>query len=185
MKTILLLALTSTTSVALINGPTKVDVEKSTIKWHAAKVTGEHHGTVELKDATLTFDDGKLMGGNFVVDMTTIANKDLEGNWKDKLEGHLKSDDFFGVKDHPTASFEITEVKDMGSDKYKITGDMTIKGQTHPLSFDATVKNNTASATLEIDRTKYNVRYGSDKFFDNLGDKTIYDEFQLEISLKY
>ena len=186
MKNLLLLALTvTTTAVTANNEPKNVDVEKSTVKWHAAKVTGEHHGSVELKDATLQFDNGKLTGGNFVVDMTSIVNEDLEGSYKEKLEGHLKSDDFFGVESYPTAAFTITDVKMTSNELYKVTGDLTIKGITHPISFDATVKDSKATATLTVDRSKYNVRYGSNSFFDNLGDKAIYDEFDLMISLQY
>lgn len=186
MKTFILLALSlTTTAVTANNEPKKVDVEKSTVKWNAAKVTGKHHGTVDLKEATLEFDNGTLVGGNFVVDMTSIVNEDLEGSYKAKLEGHLKSDDFFGVEKYPTASFTITDVEMTSAGMYKVTGDLTIKGITNPISFDASVKDNQASATLTVDRSKYNVRYGSNSFFDNLGDKAIYDDFDLTINLKY
>lgn len=173
------------TSVFATNGPKKVDVKESAITWHAAKVTGEHEGTIQLEDATLNFDNGTLTGGTFVADMTTIVVTDLEGSWKDKLEGHLKSEDFFSIENHPQAEFVITDVKSKSAGMYSVTGDLTIKGITNPITFDAKVENNSASATLTIDRAKYDIRYGSNSFFDNLGDKAIYDEFDLKINLKY
>lgn len=185
MKNVFVLLLTLTTGVAMANGPVKVNVKSSTVEWKAAKVTGEHTGTVDLKEANLDIVNGELKGGSFVVDMTTINCTDLEGEWKGKLEGHLKSDDFFSVQKFSTASFKTTRVKKNADGTYSVIGDLTIKGQTHAIAFNATVTNNMASAKLKVDRTKYDVRYGSGKFFDNLGDKTIYDEFELAVNLKY
>lgn len=186
MKNLLLLALmVVTTSAFATNGPKKVDIKSSSVKWHAAKITGEHEGYVNLKDGALEFDNGVLVGGHFTVDMTSITCTDLEGEYKGKLEGHLKSDDFFGVETYPNAKFKVTKAKKTTGNTYSVTGDLTIKGKTHPITFDADVTDNSASATLKVDRTKYDVRYGSGKFFDNLGDKTIYDEFDLTINLKF
>lgn len=164
------------------------DVEKSQIGWKAYKVTGSHEGTVDLENGNLEFTDGALTGGSFVVDMSTLVATDLEGEWKGKLEGHLKSADFFGVEDHPTAKFVITKVASKGTPgDYKVYGDLTIKETTEPISFYANVKEENgakvATAKLEIDRTKYNVRYGSGSFFSGLGDKTIYDEFDLDVMI--
>jgi polyisoprenoid-binding protein YceI len=167
------------------HGPVPVNIEASTIKWTATKVTGEHYGSVQFKEAELDVQNGQLKGGSFTVDMNTIQDLDMEGEWKAKLEGHLRSDDFFSVATYPTASFVTTNVKSLGNGKYSVTGDMTIKGKTHPLTFEANLANNTATATLKIDRTLYDVRYGSTKFFDALGDKAIYDEFTLEVSMSY
>ena len=89
----------------------KVDTEKSTVEWFAEKVTGEHNGTVALESGSFDFTGDKLTGGSFTVDMTTIDNSDLEGEWKDKLVGHLKSDDFFGVETYPTATFTLKSAK--------------------------------------------------------------------------
>jgi len=161
-----------------------VDVEKSQITWKGYKVTGEHEGTINLKSGVLMFDGDKLTGGKFEMDMTSINTTDLEGEYKDKLDGHLKSADFFGVDKHPTAKFEITKAVGSGN-SYKVTGDLTIKNITNPVTFDMTVNGNTATAQLKIDRAKYDVRYGSGSFFDNLGDKTIYDEFDLNVNLSF
>jgi len=161
-----------------------VNVEKSKVTWKGYKVTGEHEGTINLESGVLMFDGQTLTGGKFVMDMTSINTTDLEGEYKGKLDGHLKSADFFGVEKHPTAKFEITKAVGSGN-TYKVTGDLTIKDITNPITFDMTVNGNTASAQLKIDRAKYDVRYGSGSFFDNLGDKTIYDEFDLNVNLSF
>ena len=185
MKTLFVLFLTLSTGLAFANGPVKVDVKNSTLEWKAAKVTGEHMGTVDLKSAELNIENGVLKGGSFVVDMTTINVTDLEGEWKAKLEGHLKSDDFFSVANHQTAEFKTTKVKSLGGNKYMVQGDLTIKGMTHPIGFETTVANGNATATLKIDRTLYDVRYRSGKFFEGLGDNLIYDEFEIAVNLTY
>jgi len=165
-----------------------VDTEESFITWRGYKVTGKHHGKVKLEDGNLEYTDGLLSGGSFTIDMSSISVEDLEGNSKGKLEGHLKSADFFGVENHPTAKFVITDVISRGKPgDYRITGDLTIKETTNEIKFNALLaeNGNTTSGTAKItlDRSEYDVRYGSGSFFDNLGDKTIYDEFDLEINL--
>lgn len=164
------------------------DISKSEISWKAYKVTGNHTGTVALKSGNLEMTDGVLTGGNFEVDMTALLVTDLEGEWKDKLEGHLKSEDFFGIDKYPSAKFVITKVAPKGTPgDYKVYGDLTIKETTEPITFYANVAEENgakvATAALEIDRSKYDVRYGSGSFFSGLGDKTIYDEFELEVKL--
>jgi polyisoprenoid-binding protein YceI len=131
------------------------------------------------------FDESALTGGEFVVDMSSLAATDLEGENKQKLEGHLKSDDFFGVAEHATSTLVFTDIKAKGKNSYEVTGDLTIKGITKPVTFDVSVYGNKATASLKIDRAQYNVRYGSGSFFDNLGDKTIYDEFDLIVDLEF
>ncbi len=164
----------------------EVNIEKSTVIWKADKVIGSgHEGTVNLKSGSLKYDAaGMLAGGMFTIDMTSIKTTDLSGNMAAKLEGHLKSDDFFGVETFPTADFEITtvDVTDKGT---TISGNLTIKGKTHPVSFEARMSETGAAAIIQVDRTLYDVRYGSGKFFDNLGDKTIKDIFDLEVSLVF
>lgn len=163
----------------------KVDVEKSQITWKGHKVTGEHEGTITLESGLLTFDDkDQLKGGTFTMDMSTLTVTDLEGESKGKLTGHLKSDDFFGVEKHPKATFVITKV-DGKNGKYKVTGDLTIKGISYPNTFDMMVKDNMATANLKVDRTKYDIKYRSASFFDGLKDKAIYDDFDLNVNLKF
>lgn len=167
---------------------TTVDIQKSEVKWKGYKVTGSHHGTVNIKSGSLKFEDKKLKGGNFVMDMTSIAVKDIKGKGAKKLEGHLKSKDFFGTKKYPTAKFKITKVVPYGTKgKYKITGNLTIKETTKSIKFFTQVTEKdgvtTATADVTVDRSEFNVRYGSGSFFDGLGDRTIYDEFDLEVKL--
>lgn len=165
-----------------------VSVAESNIVWNGYKVTGSHTGNIQLKSGELEFDGDQLTGGNFVIDMTSMTNNDLEGEWKEKLMGHLKSDDFFSVDKFPTASFNITQVVSRGKPgEYKIVGDLTIKGITKEIKFQANVEDmgDKAKAVAEVvvDRSEFNVRYGSGSFFENLGDKTIYDEFDLQVNL--
>ena len=159
--------------------------EKSSIVWDAAKVTGTHQGNINLSSGSLDFNGDLLVGGEFTVDMTSINTTDLEGEWKDKLDGHLKSDDFFGVENFSTSKFVITNAKNVSAGSYEITGDFTIKGITQSVTFPAKVDSSTSIATAKItlDRSKFNIRYGSNSFFDNLGDKAIYDEFTLTIKI--
>lgn len=162
----------------------KVNVEASKITWTGEKLTGSHEGTINLKDGYFEMEAGKLVGGEFTADMTTINVTDLEGESKGKLEGHLNSDDFFGVSNYPTAKFTIKTAAEKSNGVYGISGNLTIKGKTNPIAFDLKMEGDTAMTTIVIDRTKYDIRYGSGSFFDNLGDKTIYDEFTLDIMLK-
>ena len=163
----------------------EVNTETSKVTWKAYKVTGSHTGTVTLNAGNLIFDDNKLTGGQFEVDMTSLIATDLEGEYKGKLEGHLKSDDFFGVEKFPTSSLVFTEVTASGKNSYKVTGDLTIKGITKSISLDVSIYGSKATATMKVDRAQYDVRYGSGSFFENLGDKTIYDEFDLVVDLEF
>lgn len=165
----------------------KVNTIESTIVWTAKKVTGKHNGTVAIKEGHLDINDGILKGGSFVIDMTSITVTDLQGGGKAKLEGHLRSDDFFSVETFPTATLVITEATSKGDGNYDIKADLTIKGITNPIAFSAIVKPEgkliKATADIKVDRTLYDVRYGSGKFFKDLGDSMIYDEFELAVSL--
>ncbi len=177
---------TTATAHTPVEGEKKeVKTEESKVTWKAYKVTGSHTGNVDLTSGALTFEEGKLTGGDFTVDMTSLISTDLEGEYKGKLEGHLKSPDFFGVENHPEARLVFTGVTPSGKNSYEVTGDLTIKGITKPVTFDVSVYGSKATATLKIDRAAYDVRYGSGSFFENLGDKTIYDEFDLIVDLEY
>lgn len=163
----------------------EIKVENSKVIWKGYKVTGSHEGTIALQSGNLTFEADKLVGGEFVIDMTTIITTDLEGDYKGKLEGHLKSDDFFGVTTFPTATLVFKDVESTGKNSYAVTGDLTIKGIKNPVSFDISIYGSKATASVKIDRTKFDVRYGSTSFFDNLKDKAIYDEFDLVTDLEF
>lgn len=170
-----------------VNGSFKVDTNSSNVKWTGRKVTGEHFGKIAIKSGALEVKDGKLTGGTFDIDMTSITCEDLEGEWNQKLVGHLKSDDFFGVEKYPTSTLKIKSAVHQGKDDYKIVADLTIKGITKEIKFPAKVdisdKEAKATAEITVDRSEYNVRYGSGSFFDDLGDKTIYDNFDLNVEL--
>lgn len=187
-KTILSLALVTLFGATAIANPIKketkeVKTTESTVTWKGYKVGGSHNGTISLESGALEFDGEKLVGGNFVVDMSSINTQDLEGEYKDKLDGHLKSDDFFGTANHPTATLVFTKVKSTGKNSYEVNGDLTIKGATEPITFDVSVYGDKATATLKVDRTKYDVKYGSG-IIGTAKDKLIYDEFDLVVDLQ-
>ncbi len=175
-------------SMQLIATDYKVDNSKSTVKWKGTKVTGEHYGTIDLKEGNLTADGQKIKSGTFQINMESIVNEDLEDeSTNQKLVGHLKSDDFFSVDKHPVSTFELKEVKHKAGNKYSLTGDLTIKGITHPVTFDATVDVNEnqlkANGNMEVDRTLYDIKFRSGKFFSNLGDNLIHDTFNLDFNI--
>jgi polyisoprenoid-binding protein YceI len=169
----------------------KVQPQLSTLGWTGKKVGGQHSGTIGIKEGTVQVKGSQLVGGTFTVDMTSLKNTDLtDADYNAKLVGHLKSDDFFGVEKNPTATFVITSIKALKGDatgnNATITGNLTIKGKTNPLSFPAKVgvKNGVAAAsgTASIDRSKYDVKYGS-TFFGAAADKAIDDVFTLSFNV--
>lgn len=165
-----------------------VNSEKSKVKWLGKKIGGEHWGYIDIKSGAIVVKDGKLTGGEIVIDMTTIVDKDLENEeWNNKLVGHLKSDDFFSVEKYKEATFKTTKVESKGDNSYRVTGDLNIKGATHQNSFDVKlIKENgvyKAKGTLVFDRSKYDVRYGSKTFFADIGDKAIEDKVELTFDL--
>jgi len=166
----------------------KVDTQNSNVIWTGYKVTGKHTGTVKIKNGMLSTDGGVITGGSFEIDINSITNTDQEGELAKKLVGHLKGDDFLGAASFPTASFVITKaIPQDTKGNYKILGNLTIKGITKEVKFFANAAEANgminASGKITIDRSEFNMRYGSGSFFDGLGDKTIYDEFDLQISL--
>lgn len=189
MKKLLFLPLLAILAMAAKVADTyKVDTASSSIVWTGYKVTGKHTGTVKVQNGNLTWDAGKLTGGSFDIDMNSITCTDLEGEYAGKLVGHLKSDDFFGAAKYPTAKFVITKaIPQDTKGNYKIIGNLTIKSTTKEVKFLASVSESNgtvnASGKITVDRSEYDVRFGSGSFFDGLGDKTIYDEFDLQVSL--
>jgi len=185
-KTIAIALLVAVSTTAVSAQTKKVDVSKSKISWVGKKVTGQHEGTVNLKDGALVFKGKKLTGGTFTVDMNTISATDLTADQgKDKLDGHLKADDFFGTAKYPTSKLVFKTIAAKANDTYTVTADLTIKDKTNPVTFDVVVKGNTATTAFKVNRTKYDIKYGSGSFFDGLGDKTINDDFDLIVSLQF
>jgi polyisoprenoid-binding protein YceI len=166
----------------------KVDNQKSKLNWIGRKVTGEHSGSINLADGVLVTDGKKVTGGTFTIDMNTIANEDLKDDgYKQKLIGHLKSEDFFATDKFPTAQLVINKVTPLTKDQYKIKGALTIKGITNDIEFPASITTTKseikAKAKILVDRTKYGIKYGSGSFFDNLGDKAISNDFEMNVEL--
>ena len=161
-----------------------VHTDSSISTWTGRKIGGSHQGTIHLKSGELHFENDQLVGGEFDIDMASIVVTDLQGEIQEKLEGHLKSDDFFSVEEHPDAHLEITDVHPE-DDHYLVTADLSVKGIKHPVSFPLEVNENGATTTLTIDRSKYNVKYGSKSFFKSLGDNLIHDNFDVEVKLKF
>ena len=162
-----------------------INTTSSNIEWVGKKVTGQHNGTVKFKDGALVFKGKKLKGGIFTVDMTSLTATDLSGEYQGKLNGHLKSEDFFGTEKYPTAKLIFKKIGTKTANVYTVTADLTIKGITKPVTFLMTVNGNTATTAFNVDRTKYDIRYNSKSFFESIGDKAIYDEFELKVNLKF
>lgn len=161
-----------------------VNLEESVIMWVGKKEIGDsHNGTVSLESGSLKIKDGKVTGGEFVVDMTSMKNEDLEdAEYNQKLIGHLMSPDFFSVDSFPTSTFLITSVSDTS-----VTGDLTVKGITKKYDIPYTISEDGQTVTIEgafaLDRAKYDVKYGSSSFFEGLGDKIISDLIDLKIKI--
>lgn len=166
----------------------EIESAQSNIEWTGRKVTGAHNGTVDIQAGELSLTDGKLSGGNFVIDTTSIKILDItDPATNAQFAGHLFSEDFFSTENFPRASFVITRTDHQKNDSYLITGDLTIKGITHPVTFPADVHfaNDavTASGKIIIDRTHYEMKFRSGNFFTNLGDTLIYNDFELDVKL--
>ncbi|GGF03457.1 YceI family protein [Hymenobacter cavernae] len=184
---------TAAASTTAANAVYKLDPQLSTLGWVGKKVTGQHNGTVQFKEGEMLVKGNQVAGGTFVVDMTTIKDEDIaDAGGNAKLVGHLKSDDFFSVQKNPTATFKITSLTplkeaDAGDNNMTVTGDLTIKGITNSISFPAKVgvKNGLAAAsgTATIDRTKYDIKFRSQSFFENLGDKVIDNDFTMSFNV--
>jgi len=165
-----------------------VDVSKSKIEWIGKKITGQHKGEIKLADGTLNAEGNKLVGGSFNIDMSTITCTDLDVDNGSKLLGHLKSPDFFSVEKNPKSNFQITNVSVIDGSKVNITGNLTIKGINNKITFPASVQQKgnflvAVASGVKVDRTKYDIKYGSKNFIAGIGDKAIDDEFELNINL--
>jgi polyisoprenoid-binding protein YceI len=161
---------------------------KSNIDWIGRKVTGAHNGTIAVKEGSLTFADGQLTGGQFDIDTTSIKILDVtDPATNAQFAGHLASDDFFNSENYPEAQFVTTTINNGSNGTYRINGDLTIKGITHSVGFDAqvTAAADTVNATgkIVVDRTKYNMKFRSGNFFKDLGDTLIYNDFDLNVNI--
>jgi polyisoprenoid-binding protein YceI len=170
----------------------KIDINESTVNWLGKKVTGQHHGTIKILNGEINLDKDKVVGGSFEIDMKTITDLDLQDENNVKLTNHLKSADFFDADKFPTSKFEITNVTPLNDPvkpnyNFSVKGNLTMKGKTNGITYPASIKVEngvvTASADFDIDRTQWEIKYGSGKFFDNLGDKMINDNFNIQFNI--
>lgn len=167
-----------------------VDAEYSMVVWRGFKPGGEHYGLISISEGTLSIKEGSIIGGSFKFDMNSITDSDMpeDDPYNEKLVRHLKSSDFFDARKYPVATFEITDVNELDGD-LNIGGNLTIKETTKNINIPVAMVENNGVVTLKsdvftVDRTDFDVRYGSKKFFDNLKDKFINDEFELSFELK-
>jgi polyisoprenoid-binding protein YceI len=166
----------------------QVDTKSSSLLWTGKKVTGEHTGTVQLSSGDFKLEGKSISEGNFEIDLSTITVTDItDKDANSKLVGHLKSDDFFSVAKHPKAKFVLSSATSQTPGEYLIKGNLTIKGISNEIEFPATIiradKKFTATAKINIDRTKYDIKFRSSNFFENLGDKAIDNNFVLDLKL--
>lgn len=188
-----LLVLSALFATVAVSQDHKVDAKKSELAWKGKKVlvSSSHNGLIAIKDGKVTTKAGKVTGLKIVADMASIESLDMKGkSGKGKLEGHLKNEDFFDVKKYPTSSFTSTSVTPVKgkAGQYLVKGDFTVKGKTKPISFTATEKTKPIRhlvADFSFDRTKWDVRYGSGKFFTGLGDKVIADAIEIKSKIAY
>jgi polyisoprenoid-binding protein YceI len=189
---VLLAVAVATLSLNVFSQEYIVDAAKSKLNWDASKVTGKHNGHINIKDGMMKKEVSNF-SGVFNIDMNTIKIEDLkDAATNAKLLGHLRSDDFFSVDKFGTSTFKLKSVKETKSKTdanitHTVTGDLTIKGITKEINFPATIKFTsngfTADAKFTINRAKWDIKYGSGSFFDNLGDKMIYDDIKFDLSL--
>ena len=175
---------------SLSSGDYTMDNDNSSIKWTGRELsTISHYGSLQMKDGSLTINTDGTVNGVIKIDMTTIDCEDLEGRSKASLERHLRSDDFFSVESHPIATLTFKSEGGMGAgNKLAFNGDLEIKGISHPISFESKVKSVdpkvNAIVDMTFDRSKYNVRFRSGTFFQNLGDKLIYDDIEISVDIR-
>lgn len=169
-----------------------VDTNAAKLVWTGKKVTGQHHGNIQVQSGAIGWSADGLTHAEVVMDMTSITNLDLNPESAERLVGHLKSKDFFNTGEFATARFKtkLVEKKDgveAGMPNYTVTGDLTIKGITKPITFDVLAWKESAgvraAGTIVFDRTLYDIKYRSGQFFDALGDKMIDDLVELTFDL--
>ena len=176
---------TNDVSMTAVDATYNIKQDQSSLVWTGREVsTSSHYGTINFTSGQFEIADGLISQGEFFVDMTSITVQDLTGGSKDRLEGHLRSDDFFSVESYPTAHLYISSSEAISNGKWMVNGFLTIKDISHPVLFEMANTEDGWNASLVFDRSKYNVKFRSGTFFENLGDKLIYDDIELKINLK-
>lgn len=171
----------------------RVDTAQSTVQWSGSKIVGEPlTGTIDIQSGGIKVDQDQLNKGRIIIDMTTIQSTNLSGESAKKLTEHLSNADFFDVPNHPTATLDInsaTPIPDAtdGQPNYRIAADLTIKGNTRPIEFPATIAQTengiTGTAKFSIDRTLWDIHYGSASIFSDLGDNAIKDDIEFIVTI--
>jgi polyisoprenoid-binding protein YceI len=170
----------------------KIDTEKSVVEWRGRNINNRHFGRIKISEGEVVTSKGFPVSGRFVLDLNTITNLDLQDeSWRDMLHRHLKSEDFFDVEHFPTASFELRGAAAIagatpGTANMEITGLLTIKGTTRPLCFPAMIAAQEdgilkAQAAIDLDRTLWDVSYGSGKLYERLGMHLVHDLISIEL----
>lgn len=175
----LIIALLFVSTVSFAQDIKTVDLEESVVNWTGYKVGGAHEGTMNFQSGELLFLNDGLTSGSFVIDVTTLNVTDLKGGGKAKLEGHLKSSDYFDVETYSTSELTFSDVTKNEDGSYSINGDLTIKGITEPVSFDFLVAEDSASAIVSINRKVYGITPGT------LKDKAIKDKFDIAVTIQF
>ena len=176
---------TNDATITAADATYNIKLDESSLVWTGREVsTSSHYGSINFTSGQFEIADGLISQGEFLVDMTTINVQDLTGGSKERLEGHLRSDDFFSVESFPTAHLYISSSEVISNGKWMVNGFLTIKEISHPVLFEMENTEDGWNANLVFDRSKYNVKFRSGTFFENLGDKLIYDDIELKINLK-
>lgn len=188
IKSVSLALLLVVTSAAVAQSTYTIDPAAAKLVWTGKKITGQHQGSIDVRSGTIAWGENGLAQTEVTIDMTSITDVDMEREYAAELESQLKSTDFFNAAEFKTASFKSTRIQPIpgaepGKPNYSITGDLTIKGITHPVTFNALAwkekKGIRAAGTMIFDRTLYGIKYRSGRFFDTLGDKMIDDMVEL------
>ena len=176
---------TNDATITAADATYNIKLDESSLVWTGREVsTSSHYGTINFTSGQFEIADGLISQGEFLVDMTSINVQDMTGGSKERLEGHLRSDDFFSVESFPTAHLYISSSEVISNGKWMVNGFLTIKDISHPVLFEMANTEDGWNANLVFDRSKYNVKFRSGTFFENLGDKLIYDDIELKINLK-
>ena len=177
-----------TESIILPKGEYQIDKTKSVVRWIGRTPVKFHDGTIDIQEGNFSVDDNGILNGNIIIDMESINCTDLSGGGKKSLEEHLMNDDFFSVNKFKTSKINISSEMKPNNGLMDFKGSLEIKNISNPISFKSSINKTpegkyTASSKLTFDRSMYNVKYKSKSFFDDLGDKFINDDIEIELEI--
>ena len=177
-----------TESIILPRGEYQIDKTKSVVRWIGRTPVKFHDGTIDIQEGNFSVDDNGILNGNIIIDMESINCTDLSGGGKKSLEEHLMNDDFFSVNKFKTSKINISSEMKPNNGLIDFKGNLEIKNISNPISFKSSINKTpegkyTASSKLTFDRSMYNVKYKSKSFFNDLGDKFINDDIEIELEI--